>query len=134
MPTQTEIIDNKIEKKIERYARLSLHYSDNAQKFLKNKEFEKASEMMWGAMASILKAKGAEAGLIIGGHAKLWEYAGKLSKETNNPEIFNSFELASNLHKNFYESYLSEQELRIMIKRMARTIGNLMKSLGYRPR
>ena len=124
----------KPEEKAEEYAGFALHYSDNAAKFLKAKEFQKASEMMWGAMASILKAVAARKGVSVKSHKELWQFARKLSKEEQNPEIFNSFSKASNLHQNFYESNIGEIELRALTESVAKTIGLLMEKLGYRPR
>jgi len=124
----------EIKKKTEKYAKLALHYSDNAQKFIKLKEFEKASEMMWGSMSTILKAVAASKGEMINKHGQLFGYARKISKEMNDPEIYTCFSLASNLHTNFYESDLKEDTILGMIKQVARIIGKLMRSLGYRPR
>ena len=120
-----------IKEKKETYAKLSLHYSLNAQQFLKKKEYEKASEMMWGSMATILKAVAANKGVAINKHGNLFGFAEKLSKEMNNPEIYTAFSIASNLHTNFYESNLDEITLLKMIKKIARIIGSLMKNLQY---
>jgi len=121
------------DEKIEKYAKMSLHYSLNAQKFLKKKDFEKASEMMWGSMACILKAVAAKQGVEIRKHGYLFGFAEKISKQLKDPEIYTAFSLASNLHTNFYESNLDEITLRKIIKKIARIIGKLMKELGYRP-
>lgn len=132
MSNNTIIDKNK--ENTEKYAKLALHYSDNAQKFLKLKEYEKASEMMWGSMASILKAVAASKGSEIKKHGHLFGFAEKLSKESNDPEIYNSFSIASNLHTNFYESNLADETLLKMIYKIAKTIGKIMQSLGFRPR
>jgi len=119
---------------VERYAKLVLHYSNNASLFLKLREFQKASEMMWGCMAAILKAVAAKKGKKIEGHSQLYHFAAQLSKEESDQKIYDSFLEASHLHKNFYESDITEEELRTMIKSIARTVGRLMKKLGYRAR
>ena len=38
---------------VERYAQLALYYSENTSLFLKQKEFQKSGDMMWGAMYSM---------------------------------------------------------------------------------
>ena len=129
-----QITKEEIKKKTEKYAKLSLHYSDNAQKFLKLKEFEKASEMMWGSMSTIMKAVASNKGEMLKNHGHLFGFAEKLAKEMSDPEIYTSFLIASNLHTNFYESNLEEENTLKMIKKIARTIGKLMINLGYRPR
>ena len=129
-----QITKEETKKKTEKYVKLSLHYSDNAQKSLKLKEFEKASEMMWGSMSTIMKAVASNKGEMLKKHGHLYGFAEKLAKERSDPEIYISFLLASNLHTNFYESNLKEEITLKMIKKIARTIGTLMRNLGYRPR
>lgn len=123
-----------IKESAERYAKLALHYSDNASLFLKQKEFQKAGEMIWGSMASILKAIAARKGAKVEGHSRLFNFASKLSKNLGDPQIYTAFLEASNLHKNFYESDLTEKELRLQMKSIARIVGKLLEQLGYRAR
>ena len=44
----------------DRFASMVLHYSHNAEKYMKNKDHHKASEMMWGAMSCVIKAVAAK--------------------------------------------------------------------------
>ena len=143
MPIKTEIPELKEKPKegveepkeaVVRFAKLALHYSDNASLFLKQKEFQKAGEMMWGAMASILKAIAAKKGKKVVGHSQLFSLASQLSKNLDNKQIYTAFLEASHLHKNFYESDITEKQLRLQIKNIARTIGKLVEQLGYRAR
>ena len=143
MPIKTEIPELKEKPKegveepkevVERFAKLALHYSDNASLFLKQKEFHKAGEMMWGAMASILKAVAAKKGKKVEGHSQLFSFAAKLSKNLDDKQIYMAFLEASNLHKNFYESDITETELRLQIKSIAKIVGKLLEQLGYRAR
>jgi len=129
-----QITKEEIKKKTRKYVKLSLHYSDNAQKFLKLEEFEKASEMMWGSMSTILKAVASSKGEMLNKHGYFYGFAKKLAKEMDDPEVFTCFLLASNLHINFYESNLKQENTLEMIKKIARMIGKLMRNLGYRPR
>ena len=141
MPIKIEIPELKekpkegIEEKkeaVERYAKLSLYYSNNASLFLKQKEFQKAGEMMWGSMASILKAVAAKKGKKVEWHSQLFSLAAKLTKNLDDKQIYIAFLEASHLHKNFYESDITEKELRLQIKSIAKTIGKLVEYLGYR--
>ncbi len=143
MPIKIEIPELKEKPKegteeqkeaVERYAKLALYYSNNASLFLKQKEFQKAGEMMWGAMASILKAVAAKKGKKVEGHSQLFTLAAKLTKNLDDKQIYTAFLEASHLHKNFYESDITEKELRLQIKSIAKTIGKLVEHLGYRAR
>lgn len=116
----------------DKFAGMVLHYSHNAEKYLKEKDFHKASEMMWGAMSCALKAVAAKKKLSIKSHKELGTFAIKLSKESKEREIFNSYSKASMLHKHFYESDLDEYLVRGISKNIAKTIGKLMKEIGYK--
>lgn len=143
MPIKIEIPELKEKPKegveerkeaVERYAKLALYYSNNASLFLKQQEFQKAGEMMWGAMASILKAVAAKKGKKVEGHSQLFSLAAKLAKNLDDKQIYTAFLEASHLHKNFYESDITETELRLHIKSTAKTIGKLVEYLDYRAR
>lgn len=143
MPIKIEIPELKEKPKegteepkeaVERFAKLAIYYSSNASLFLRQKEFQKAGEMMWGAMASILKAVAAKKGKKVEGHSQLFSLAAKLSKNLGDDTIYRSFLEASHLHKNFYESDITEEELRLLAKSIAKTVGKLVERLGYKAR
>lgn len=123
---------NEAENEPDKFASMVLHYSHNAEKYLKEKDFHKASEMMWGSMSSVLKAVAAKKKILITSHKQIGKFAIKLSKEKKNKEIFYSYSLASMLHRNFYESDLDEFLVRSIIDDISKTIGELMVIMGYR--
>lgn len=123
---------NEAENEPDKFASMVLHYSHNAEKYLKEKDFHKASEMMWGSMSSVLKAVAAKKKILITSHKQIGKFAIKLSKEEKNKEIFYSYSLASMLHRNFYESDLDEFLVRSIIDDISKTIGELMVIMGYR--
>jgi len=123
---------NEAENEPDKFASMVLHYSHNAEKYLKEKDFHKASEMMWGSMSSVLKAVAAKKKILITSHKQIGKFAIKLSKEEKNKEIFYSYSLASMLHRNFYESDLDEFLVRSIIDDISKTIGKLMVIMGYR--
>ena len=55
-----------------------------------------------------------------------------LSKQEQDKEIFYSFSLASMLHQNFYESNLDHFLVDAVCRDVAKTIGRLMKKMGYK--
>ncbi len=116
----------------DKYASMVLHYSHNAEKYLKSKDYHKASEMMWGTMSCALKAVAAKKKKDINSHRELGTFAEMLSKQEHNKEISNSFSSASTLHRNFYESNLDPNSVKSMCSRVAKTVGELMLKMGYR--
>ena len=116
----------------DRYASMVLHYSHNAEKYLKSKDYHKASEMMWGAMSCTLKTVAATKNKQLNGHRALGKFAITLSKQEHNKEIFYSFSLANMLHQNFYESNLDLYLVRSICSDVKKTIGMMMVKMGYR--
>jgi len=128
MSTKIDEAENDADK----FALMVLHYSHNAEKYLKIKDYHKASEMMWGAMSCVIKAVAAKEDKSIKSHRQLGEYVRKLAKQQKDKEIFNSFSKASMLHSNFYESNLDPKTILAIVQEVSRTIGRLMHKMGYR--
>ena len=128
MSTKIDEAENDADK----FASMVLHYSHNAEKYLKIKDYHKASEMMWGAMSCVIKAVAAKEEKSIKSHKRLGEYARELAKRQKDKEIFNSFSKASMLHSNFYESNLDPKTILTIVQDVSRTIGRLMQKMGYR--
>ena len=119
------------ENDADKFALMVLHYSHNAEKYLKIKDYHKASEMMWGAMSCVIKAVAAKENKSIKSHRQLGEYVRKLAKQQKDKEIFNSFSNASMLHSNFYESNLDPKTILAIVQKVSRTVGRLMHKMGY---
>ena len=115
----------------DKFASEVLHYSRNAEKYLKIKDYHKASEMMWGAMACVIKTVAAKQNESLKSHSALSDYVRKLAKEQKDKEIFDSFSKACMLHSNFYESNLEPKTILAIIQDVSRTIGKLLHKMGY---
>ncbi len=116
----------------DKFASMVLHYSHNAEKYLKIKDYHKASEMMWGAMSCMIKTVAAKENKSINSHKRLGEYTRELAKRQQDKELFNSFTKASLLHSNFYESNLDSKTVLAITQDVSRTIGRLMRKMQYR--
>ena len=114
------------------YARQSIHYIQNAIKFLEQEEYEKACEFIWGSMAEAMKAVAQSKGIELKMHADLWKYARGISKELDDKNIYDAFVKASALHSNFYETNLNEVDIRILAKDVAQIVAKLLDLLGLR--
>lgn len=122
----------KAENDADKFASMVLHYSHNAAHYVKTEDFQKASEMMWGALSCALKAVAAKNDIIIHSHKQLGEFARDLARTEKNKEIFDCFSKASTLHRNFYESDLDSISVRILIDDVRKIVGKLMTGMGYR--
>ena len=116
----------------DRYASMVLHYSDNAEKYLKLNDYHKAGEMMWGAMSCTLKTVAAKRNKSINGHKALGKFAIFLAKQEQDKDVFYSFALANMLHQNFYEANMDKFLIQSICLDVARTIGKLMRKMNYR--
>ncbi|MEW6482682.1 MAG: PaREP1 family protein [bacterium] len=98
--------------KVKRYIEKADRYITQAEKEFKKGELCQASEKYWGASAQILKAWAEYKGIQHNGHIWLFKAADELAEEIKEPAIRKQFSLASALHMNFYEGWLTEREVR----------------------
>ena len=111
---------------VDKFTKLVLHYGDNAKKYLEKKDYQKASEMIWGAMSCTIKAVAAKENKSIKSHAILTSYAIELAERLHDEMISNSISNASLLHRNFYEANLDPDTISKHAKLIFRTIDKLM--------
>ena len=123
---------DKAENDADKFASMVLHYSHNAEKYLKIRDYHKASEMMWGAMSCVIKAVAAKQNKQLKSHRVLADYAREFAKKQDDKEVFDSFSKASQLHSNFYESNLEPKTIIAIMQDVSKTIGRLMHKMGYR--
>ncbi len=114
---------------LEKHKAQSVHYLENAYKFIDAGDPEKASEFLWGGMTQAVKAVAATKGITLKSHRDLWDYTEKLAKELQDNTIFSSFLNANSLHSNFYECALelkdvirAGDEVRVAINKLLRLI------------
>ena len=70
-----------------------------------------ASEKGWDAAAHAIKAVAQERGCRHDSHARLFGIADRLVAETGNSDIIELFRVASEVHKNFYEGNMSQEDI-----------------------
>ncbi len=93
-------------KRIEKYKTQSIHYFENAYKFIAAGDAEKASEFLWGSLSQALKAVAASRNIRLRSHGEIRDYAIELARALQDDSIRNAFITAQSLHSNFYESGL----------------------------
>ncbi len=116
----------------DKFASMVLHYSHNAEKYLKIKDYHKASEMMWGAMSCVIKTVAAQENKSFKSYKDLSKYTRELAKRQHDKELFDSYSKASMLHSNFYESNLDSKTVLAITQDVSRTVGKLMRKMKYR--
>lgn len=93
-----------------RYLEGSSLYQRNADLLLRQGDRAKAGEMLWGAVAELLKAIGLLYGRPVGGHAELIALTKSLAVGRQDPEMVRLVKAAEKLHVNFYEHHLDDEE------------------------
>jgi uncharacterized protein (UPF0332 family) len=94
-------------------------YIEQANQFLQQAEEElnkgdirQAGEKYWGAASQAVKAIASKKGLRHNGHAWLFETVSKISQEKKDDTLKREFGLAGMLHTNFYEGWLTFDEVK----------------------
>jgi hypothetical protein len=111
----------------ELYARLSEKYLREADDLLAKKDHVQASEKLWGAAALMVKAVAASKGISISPHGELFSFVRRLGEEEENPELRRLFSVASTLHQNFYENWLSGDVVREYSEDVKQLVAELKK-------
>lgn len=90
---------------------LSRTYLENAEKMISEKEYSKAGEMLWGAIATLLKAIGIMYSKPIRNHRELIEIAKYIALVENDEELRKAIvQYAQALHANYYEEFIDMDE------------------------
>jgi hypothetical protein len=71
-----------------------------------------ASEKLWGAAAQALKSVAEHRGLQHNSHAQFYNIMAILEGDANMSNLRVGFDAASQLHINFYENWLDEDQIR----------------------
>lgn len=110
-----------------RHKAQSLHYFENALKFIDKGDAEKASELLWGSMSQALKAVAAAKAIQLRTHRQIRDFAFGVTKTLSDENIWNAFEKAQSLHSNFYECGLLLEDVQIATKSIKAAVDKLLK-------
>lgn len=102
--------------KKERYQKQSWKYFKDGKALLSSKDFAQASEKLWGASATMVKAAAEHYRLKHDGHAQLFKVVDAVAKKTHDDDMITFFHIANSLHVNFYENWLTEREVSVGCK------------------
>lgn len=93
-----------------KYSSTKQHYFQNAQKFMRLKRFQKASELLWGTVAQTIKAHAALTGKQLFAHGQLKSYIRELAREKGDVGLFKDYEFVEKLHRNFYDEQIEHRD------------------------
>ncbi len=99
-------------QKSTRYIEGSQTLLQQAQAELERGDLRQASEKAWGAAAQAVKAVGEERGWNHSGHAMLFDIVAQVNDERRRRRISRLFIAANQLHINFYEDLMEEEDVR----------------------
>jgi hypothetical protein len=109
------------------YSDLSTDYLRKARLHLNEGDLGQASEKGWGAAATALKACAEERGLPHHRHWQLRANLRQLIDESGDAELSELFSFAEALHANFYEHFMSVDEVETYIGHIDRLVGKLRR-------
>ncbi len=102
--------DNVLMEKITEYVSLSELYLKNANDMIRKKEYSKAGEMVWGAVATIIKAIGILYGRRTKNHREIIDLAKSISLQLNDKELLEGIvKYAQGFHANYYENFIEPE-------------------------
>jgi hypothetical protein len=114
----------------ERYLALHEKYLRDGERLLAEGDYVQASEKMWGAVATMVKAVSEERGWRHYRHADLGRAVGNIALATGDQEYVLLFGFAEQLHANFYDNFLSGQAVEEAARKMRDLIQRLVSFRG----
>ena len=111
---------------------LFVHYYDNFEKHLYSDKLSKASEFLWGALASLIQAIGLAYGKKLSNHQKILDFSKEISETENDSSIYSAVQEGEQLHANFYHNFMTKENLIFKRKYIDRLIEKLSLILEKR--
>jgi len=113
----------------EKYLRGAEELLEQARQELEEGDLRQASEKVWGACALAIKAHAlAKRGAGIRSHAELWIYKEEVVKELGS-WVRTAFLKADSVHKNFYESLATREDVEDALKEVEKLVTAVAKTL-----
>ncbi len=95
----------------EEYRTASTTLYDQAMLELDAGDLRQGSEKLWGAAAQALKSLAERRGWRHGSHGEFYRIMRRIVDETDERELLNHFNSATQLHVNFYEDWLDDVQI-----------------------
>lgn len=104
-------------------------FLDQAFEELSRNDLRQASEKGWGAASQILKGVADARGWSHSRHNQLYDSIRRLVSEEGVPEYLELFQVAGELHTNFYEGQLASRDIASHLQEIARFVVKLEELL-----
>ena len=114
---RVEMLSISASHNFEKYIRTRDHYFNNMRETLGKKEYQKASELLWGAITQSIKALASLSGIHIHSHNFFKRYTREISKDIGDPEYHELFLSLQQLHQNFYDEQIDPIDFPIYLKK-----------------
>ena len=135
-PTSSVLTDaqwQRLSSQTQKYVYASFDLLEKAEGHVLDRDLRQASEMAWGAAAQILKAVAEHWNLPHRSHQDLRDLVDILAPSGGQSAMEDGFDIAQNLHRNFYENDASEFSVTLAVRRMGHFIKDMLPWL-QRPR
>ncbi len=109
----------------QKYKSLNGKYLEDAEALLEKGDYPQASEKLWGAVATAIKAVATARRWRHYSHRDLRVAMDRLFKETGDDDFNDLFDAAESLHANFYEDFASAEGVRFRADKARRLIEKL---------
>ena len=114
----------------QRDAYASREFLGKARQELAQGDLPQASEKGWGAVAQMLKAVAEQSGWPHNGHRLLYKVVDNLVTNSGDTQISSLFQVAGNLHINFYENIQSAEMIELALRDVQLLLDKLEPLLG----
>jgi HEPN domain-containing protein len=115
----------------ESYREASEELMRQAREELAKGDLRQASEKAWGAAALMLKSLAHRRdGLRFSSHGELWEYVGRLAKETGDRELGRLWRSVTSMHVNFYEGWATRTHVEEVVRDAEELVERLKRLLS----
>lgn len=101
---------SNLSKTVSKYLATRDYYLSNAEELIKQNNLRKASELLWGAVTQTIKGLAYLSGIPIYSHNGFRSYIREISKEIDDRSLFITFTYLENLHRNFYDEEILEED------------------------
>ncbi|MDE2786350.1 MAG: hypothetical protein OXL37_06765 [Chloroflexota bacterium] len=128
-PSSTILSDaewHRLSSPTQRYVYASFELLEKSEGHLINGDLRQASEMAWGSAAQIVKAVAENWNLSHKSHQDLLALVDMLVPLSSQSTVEDGFDIAQNLHRNFYENNASEVLVTLAVQRMAYFIDDML--------
>lgn len=122
-----EKLSNTTENAFSGYIKTREEYYRNFEIAYSNKEFRKASELLWGVITQSIKALASLSGHRWMDHSGFFNFTREISREVSDPEYHKLFLRLNDLHRNFYDEEIDVIDFPLYVDDARLFIGKTQK-------